>query len=107
MAQKIKQFVLSEADIEECKKQDKEPWLKAAIYFGPVNPQNEGKYGELLLFLLVEAVLKTPMIAYKIKSLSDYKHQIKGSDGVFLGITMDRILCYLVKQKYIQIDLEQ
>lgn len=85
MAPKIKQFVLSDKEIEEYVRQDKEPWIIAAKYFGPVNPQTEGKYGELLLFLLVEAVLKTPMIAHKMKSLDDYNQQVKGSDGVFFG----------------------
>jgi hypothetical protein len=46
----------------------------------------DGKCGELLLFLIVEAVLRTPLIAHKIRVVSDNpKDQAKGSDGVFLG----------------------
>lgn len=85
MADKIKEFVFSKAEIEEFKKQDIDPWRKSAKYLGPVDPTKEGKYGELLLFLLVEAVLKAPMVAHKIKSLGDPNDQVKGSDGVFFG----------------------
>lgn len=85
MADRIKEFVLSEADVKECRAQGQDPWRRAAKYFGPIDPRKEGKYGELLLFLLVEAVLKAPMIAHKIKSLSDLNDQVKGSDGVFFG----------------------
>jgi len=85
MADRIKEFVLSKADVKKCESLGQDPWRRAARYFGPIDPSKEGKYGELLLFLLVEAVLKTPMIAHKIKSLSDPKDQVKGSDGVFFG----------------------
>ena len=55
-------------------------------FFGAVDPNTDGKGGELLLYLLVEEVLGTPMIAHKIKSVSDaFNDQVKGSDGVFFG----------------------
>lgn len=85
MANKIIEFTLSEAEIKELKTKGKVPWREAAKSFGSADPKREGKFGELLLFLLVEAILKTPMIAHKIKSLSDPKDQIKGSDGAFFG----------------------
>lgn len=85
MADKILEFVLSRAEIKECEARGQIAWRKAAKRFGPVNPETEGKYGELLLFLLVEAVLKAPMIAHKIKALTDRNDQVKGSDGVFFG----------------------
>lgn len=44
-----------------------------------------GKYGELLLFGLVEAVLSCKMIAHKITNLTNYHDEIKGGDGVFMG----------------------
>lgn len=58
---------------------------KASIFFGDKDPQADGKYGELLLFALVESVLKCKMVAHKIKSLSNPVDQVKGGDGIFLG----------------------
>lgn len=57
----------------------------AGSYFGQKDPQADGKYGELLLFVLVESVLGCKMIAHKLKSLTNVIDQIKGGDGVFLG----------------------
>ncbi|WP_157578260.1 Hachiman antiphage defense system protein HamA [Tenacibaculum ovolyticum] len=44
-----------------------------------------GKYGELMLFALVEGVLECKMVAHKIKHLTNVNDEIKGSDGIFLG----------------------
>ncbi|MFS4493538.1 Hachiman antiphage defense system protein HamA [Maribacter sp. 2308TA10-17] len=44
-----------------------------------------GKYGELMLFALVEGVLECKMIAHKIKHLTNVNDEVKGSDGIFLG----------------------
>jgi hypothetical protein len=76
-------YVYGEEDIQ--KKGEMWAGLNAKTYFGHKNPQTDGKYGELLLFVLVESVLGCKMIAHKIKSLSNNKDQIKGGDGIFLG----------------------
>lgn len=57
----------------------------ATKFFGEKNTQTDGKYGELLLFALVEAVLQCKMVAHKIRTLSNFKDQVKGGDGIFLG----------------------
>lgn len=57
----------------------------AQKFFGKKNPQTDGKYGELLLFALVESVLNSKMVAHKIVNLTNFKDQVKGGDGVFLG----------------------
>lgn len=44
-----------------------------------------GKYGELLLFGIVEPLFKCKMIAHKITNLTNYHDEIKGGDGIFLG----------------------
>lgn len=59
--------------------------LKANRFFGKKDPVTDGKYGELLLFALVEDVLRCKMVAHKIRSLSNYRDQVKGGDGIFLG----------------------
>lgn len=59
--------------------------LSVNKFFGKKNPDTDGKYGELLLFALVETVLKCKMVAHKIRSLSNMRDQVKGGDGLFLG----------------------
>ncbi len=44
-----------------------------------------GKYGELLLFGIVESVLECKMIAHKITNLTNFHDEVKGGDGVFMG----------------------
>jgi len=39
----------------------------------------------MLLYVFVEAFLKTPLMAYKLKDLSNPNDQVKGADGVFVG----------------------
>lgn len=86
MANSIIHFVYSDTEIKELENKGKNPWKEARNYFGDVDPKSDGKSGELLLFLIVEAVLKTPMVAHKIRIVSDnFNDQVKGSDGVFLG----------------------
>lgn len=83
LSQKIPEFVYSKSDIEELG--ERKAILNAIKYFGQKDPVTDGKYGELFLFMLVESVLKCPMIAYKIQALSNFKDQVKGGDGIFLG----------------------
>lgn len=57
----------------------------AQRFFGRKDPETDGKYGELLLFAIVESILGSKMVAHKIVNLTNYKDQSKGGDGVFLG----------------------
>lgn len=56
---------------------------EATKIFGQIEPSKNGKYGELLLYALVESVLKCPMIAHKIPT--NFNDQVKGGDGIFIG----------------------
>ncbi len=85
MVQRIKEYVLTPSEIKELEKRDIDPWREAASYFGNRKSESEGKYGELLLFLLIEGILKSPMVAHKIKSISNMNAQVNGADGIFLG----------------------
>ncbi|MGJ1286348.1 Hachiman antiphage defense system protein HamA [Sphingobacterium spiritivorum] len=76
-------YVFGDSDI--AKKGEMWAGLNAKNSFGDKQPQTDGKYGELLLFVLVESVLGCKMVAHKIKSLSNNSDQIKGGDGVFIG----------------------
>jgi hypothetical protein len=60
-------------------------WALARNKFGDNDPQSDGKLGELLLYVLVEAFLRTPLMAYKLKDLGNPNDQVKGADGVFVG----------------------
>lgn len=83
LAKSIHKFVYSSKYIGEVG--ELESYIEAQKYFGKKNPKADGKYGELLLFAFVEGVLKCPMVAHKIKSLSNPMDQVKGGDGIFLG----------------------
>lgn len=85
MVQRIKEYVLTPSEIAEMDSKKIDAWREAASYFGHRKPNSEGKYGELLLFLFVEGLLKTPMVAHKIKSISNMNAQVNGADGIFLG----------------------
>jgi hypothetical protein len=56
---------------------------EARRHFGNIENKLEGKYGELILYSLVEGILNIPMIGNKM--LTNFNDQAKGSDGVFLG----------------------
>lgn len=76
-------YVYGKAVIDEMG--ERKAALNANKFFGDKMPSTDGKYGELLLFALVESVLKCKLVAHKIRSLSNMKDQVKGGDGLFLG----------------------
>ena len=79
----IDEYVLGKTRIAELG--TKAAYRKAIRFFGEKDPDTDGKYGELLLFALVEAVLGCKMVAHKLRSLSNFRDQVKGGDGIFLG----------------------
>jgi len=60
-------------------------WAVARDKFGDNDPASDGKLGEMLLYVFVEAFLKTPLMAYKLKDLGNPNDQVKGADAVFVG----------------------
>ena len=60
-------------------------WALARDKFGNISPATDGKLGEMLLYIFVEAILKAPLMAYKLKDLQNPNDQVKGADGVFIG----------------------
>lgn len=83
--QLMPEFVLGEKRIQEIK-EPMEISFQTAQYFGNTDPEKDGKYGELLLFALVESLLECKMVAHKIRALSSMNDQVKGGDGVFIGL---------------------
>lgn len=85
IADSIIHFVFSDSRIEEITKKGHHPYREALKILGDISPDRDGKYGELILFLLVESILKTPMIAHKLPILTNTNDQQKGGDGLFIG----------------------
>ncbi|WP_320172890.1 DUF1837 domain-containing protein [Maridesulfovibrio sp.] len=79
LSQQLEHYVFPEAE------KDDYDWPDARDKFGDNDPESDGKLGEMLLYIMVEAFLQTPMIAYKLKDLSNPNDQVKGADGVFVG----------------------
>ncbi|MRX38116.1 DUF1837 domain-containing protein [Flavobacterium sp. LC2016-23] len=81
----VEKYVFDEEDIKELTEDGYIPTEKALSYFGDIDPLTDGRYGELMLYLFVEAALQTPMVVHKIAQTYNNNDQIKGSDGLFIG----------------------
>ncbi len=101
IASQLDKFVFSETEKKEFEKTGKNPYREALQYFGGINPDKDGKFGELILFLLVESILKAPMIAHKIRGIYP-NDQVKGSDGIFIGFYNNFSALFLGESKIIQ-----
>ena len=105
MRDKIVPYVYSDKEIDKLRADKIEPWPQARDhYFGAVDPASDGKCGEFLLYLLVEATLRTPMVAHKIRFIGDNPNtQVHGSDAVFIGKYRD-FDCLLLGEAKMQQD---
>lgn len=99
MADSISHYVYDEKQLEEMQKKKIEPFRKASGFFGKTNPDMDGKYGELLLYILTEAVLKTPLVSHKLSLLTNTNDQIKGGDGIFFGEYADELSILIGESK--------
>lgn len=54
--------------------------------------KKSGEFGELLLFLLAEQVLKLPQLMSKMSLKTNERDHIKGVDGIHIGLTKDNKL---------------
>lgn len=85
IADSIVHYVYDKKQIEIFRNQGIEPFRKASRYFGKTNPDMDGKYGELLLYILTESILETPLVSHKLTLLTNPNDQVKGGDGIFFG----------------------
>lgn len=46
------------------------------------SPDKTGEAGELLLYFLIEAILKAPQVVSKMELKTNHKDEVKGSDGI-------------------------
>ena len=83
ISRKFPYFVFPEEEVEELSPIAYREAQARAGYQGDFI--TDGKYGELILFVLVEGLLEMPMISHKIAGKQNPSDEIKGSDGVFFG----------------------
>ena len=72
---------------------------KAVLFFGKTNPDMDGKYGELLLYIFAEVILNTPLVSHKISLITNQNDQVKGGDGIFFGKYRDEITILIGESK--------
>ncbi|MEE3934331.1 DUF1837 domain-containing protein [Pseudomonas viridiflava] len=82
---RIQHYVFDRHELDECEARDENPYPMASSFFANTDPVYDGKYGELILYLLVEAIFQTPMVCHKLSLLTNVKDQVKGGDGIFFG----------------------
>ncbi|MCL6265956.1 DUF1837 domain-containing protein [Flagellimonas sp. 2012CJ39-3] len=75
------------------------PQEKALSYFGDKDPLRDGRYGELILYLFVEAILGAPLVVHKIGHTYNDNDEIKGSDGLFIGSKDGKSTLFLGESK--------
>ena len=85
LLKQVQEYVFDEKEIQEILEDGDIPQEKALSYFGDSDPIRDGRYGELILYLFVEAILKTPLVVHKISQTYNDNDQVKGSDGLFIG----------------------
>lgn len=85
VSSRIENYVFDKKTLERYREDEINPYPKASSFFGNTNPVKDGKYGELILYLLVEAIFQTPMVCHKLSLLTNSNDQVKGGDGIFFG----------------------
>ncbi|WP_418511254.1 DUF1837 domain-containing protein [Corallibacter sp.] len=83
--EQVESYVFEDIEIKEIKEDGDNPQEKALSYFGDINPITDGSYGELILYLFVEAILEAPLVVHKVSQTYNDNDQVKGSDGIFIG----------------------
>ncbi|EMA19190.1 HamA C-terminal domain-containing protein [Haloarcula argentinensis] len=82
LRKKFKYYVLSEEEVKQTEDAHYEAQTKSAY---KLNAENEGIYGELILFAFVEALLDLPIASHKVAWTQNANDEVKGSDGLFYG----------------------
>lgn len=85
LSNSIESYVFDQQQLAAFREEGIPAYKRASSFFGNTNPVVDGKYGELMLYMLVEAILKTPMVSHKLQLLTNVNDQVKGGDGIFFG----------------------
>ncbi|WP_430929826.1 Hachiman antiphage defense system protein HamA [Pseudomonas aeruginosa] len=85
LSSSIKSYIFDQQQLAALKEEDTSAYKRTSSFFGNTKPVVDGKYGELMLYMLFEAVLKTPMAPHKLQLMTNINNQVKGGDGIFSG----------------------
>lgn len=99
IADSIEHYVFDKKQRERFDKRGINAFRKAVSFFGETNPDMDGKYGELLLYILAESILNTPLVSHKISLLTNQNDQVKGGDGIFFGEYRDELTILIGESK--------
>ncbi|KMQ76037.1 Hachiman antiphage defense system protein HamA [Marinobacter subterrani] len=99
LAESIEHYVFDKKQLASFHKEGKVPFQKAMRFFGKTNPDMDGKYGELLLYLLTEKFLHTPLVSHKLSLITNTNDQVKGGDGIFFGDYKDELAILIGESK--------
>lgn len=99
LSESIEHYVFDEKQLARFRKEGKVPFQKAMKFFGKTNPDMDGKYGELLLYILTEKFLKTPLVSHKLSLITNTNDQVKGGDGIFFGDYKDELAILIGESK--------
>lgn len=99
IADSIEHYVYDSKQRARFNKKGVNAFRKAVSFFGETNPDMDGKYGELLLYILAEAILSTPLVSHKISLLTNPNDQVKGGDGIFFGEYRDDMAILIGESK--------
>jgi len=99
IADSIEHYVYDSKQRERFNKKGINAFRKAVSFFGETNPDMDGKYGELLLYILAESILNTPLVSHKIALLTNPNDQVKGGDGIFFGEYKDDMAILIGESK--------
>lgn len=99
---RIEHYVFDRNELNEYKARDENAYPMASSFFANTDPVYDGKYGELILYLLVEAIFQTPMVCHKLSLLTNVKDQVKGGDGIFFGQRHNNISILIGESKIYQ-----
>ncbi len=95
----IEGYVFDKHEISECIEDGVNPLERALTYFGDVDPIRDGRYGELILYILTEGILKVPLVVHKIAQSYNANKQVEGSDGLFVGNHYDKFSLLIGESK--------
>lgn len=99
LGESIEHYVFDEKQLASFRKEGKVPFQKAMKFFGKTNPDMDGKYGELLLYILTEKILQTPLVSHKLSLITNTNDQVKGGDGIFFGEYQDELAILIGESK--------
>ena len=95
----IEGYVFDVAEVEELRGDGEDPFTNALKFFGDVDPIRDGRYGELLLYILTEGMFNVPLVVHKIAQSYNPNKQVEGSDGLFIGLHGDKFSLLIGESK--------